>query len=139
MKVALKVMPPILLCQLMISEEDVGDIETGWTFPPIFYSIFLSCDRWQQRDSLTKWCLTWKCIWNKCVTEFHHAEKKNAPINIHQCLLNVYRDQTINVSSVRWWVMCFNSGVVTATVGHICCCRYLYCGMRLSFTIGENV
>ena len=37
----------------------------GWTFLVIFHYILLSCDRWQQRGSLTKWCLTWKCIWGK--------------------------------------------------------------------------
>ena len=37
----------------------------GWTFPPIFHYILLLYDRWQQRGSLTKWCLTWKCIWRK--------------------------------------------------------------------------
>ena len=34
----------------------------GWTFPPRFCYILLPCDRWQQRGSLTEWCLTWKCI-----------------------------------------------------------------------------
>jgi len=32
----------------------------GWTFPPILHYILLSCDRWQQRGSVTKWHLTWK-------------------------------------------------------------------------------
>ena len=36
----------------------------------------------------------------RCVTEFLHAEKI-APIDIHQCLLNVYGDQTVDVSTVR--------------------------------------
>ena len=30
----------------------------------------------------------------RCVTEFFRAEKKE-PTDIHQCLLNVYRDQTM--------------------------------------------
>jgi len=40
----------------------------GWTFSPIFYYILLLCDRWQQRGSLTKWHLIWRCIWIKGVS-----------------------------------------------------------------------
>ena len=43
-----------------------------------------------------------------CVTEFLSVEKM-ARINIHQCLLNVHGDQTVNVSTVRWWVVHFIS------------------------------
>ena len=45
----------------------------------------------------------------KSAVEFLHAEKI-AHIDIHQCLLNIYGDQTENVSTVRWWVMCFSNG-----------------------------
>lgn len=69
-KAAPKVMPPILLCWPTISEEDVGDMAVkGSTFPPISHSMLLPCDRWQRRDSLTKWCLTWKCVWSKTVSQ----------------------------------------------------------------------
>jgi len=37
-------------------------------------------------------------------------QKKVAPSDIHQCLLNIYGDQTVNVSIVRWWVVHFSSG-----------------------------
>jgi len=37
----------------------------GSTFPPASHYILLACKRWQQRDSLTKWHVTWKCIWSK--------------------------------------------------------------------------
>jgi len=33
-----------------------------------------------------------------------------APDDIHQCLLNINGDQTIDVSTVRQWVVCFSSG-----------------------------
>jgi len=36
--------------------------------------------------------------------------EKIAPIDIHWHLMNVYRDQTVNVSTVRQWVLYFNSG-----------------------------
>jgi hypothetical protein len=45
----------------------------------------------------------------RCVIEFRHAEKI-APNDIHRCLLNVYGDQTVDVSSVRRWVVRFSSG-----------------------------
>ena len=35
----------------------------------------------------------------KCVTEFLHAENM-VPIDIHLCLLNIYADQTVDVSTV---------------------------------------
>jgi len=45
----------------------------------------------------------------RCVIEFLHAEK-TAPSDIHRGLLNVYGDQTVDVSTVRWWVARFSSG-----------------------------
>jgi hypothetical protein len=38
-----------------------------------------------------------------------HVEKM-APNDIHWCLLNVYGDQTVDVSTVRQWVARFSSG-----------------------------
>ena len=43
------------------------------------------------------------------VIEFLHA-KKIAPNDIHRRLLNVYGDQTVDVSKVRQWVAHFSSG-----------------------------
>ena len=48
------------------------------------------------------------CMKQRCVTEFLHAEKM-APIDIHQHLLNIYGDQTVDVSTVRWWVVHFRT------------------------------
>jgi len=45
----------------------------------------------------------------RCVIEFLHAGK-NAPNDIHRRLLNVYGDQTVDVSTVRRWVARFSSG-----------------------------
>jgi len=45
----------------------------------------------------------------RCVIEFLHVEKI-APSDIHRRLLNVYGDQTVDVSTVRQWVACFSSG-----------------------------
>ena len=35
--------------------------------------------------------------------------KKMVPTDIHQCLLNVCGEQTVDVSTVRCWVVCFSS------------------------------
>ena len=40
-------------------------------------------------------------IKQRCVMEFLHTEKIEL-IDIHEHLLNVYGDQTMNVSTVRW-------------------------------------
>ena len=46
----------------------------------------------------------------RCGIECLHVEKM-APTDIHGYMLNVSGDQTVNVSTVRWWVVCFsNSG-----------------------------
>ena len=57
------------------------------------------------------------CMEQRCVIQFLQAEKM-APIDIHQHLLNIYGDQTMDVSTVRWWVVYFSSGLqhwVTST------------------------
>jgi len=41
--------------------------------------------------------------------EFLHAEK-TAPTDIHQCLLNVYGDQAVDMRTGTWWVEHFSSG-----------------------------
>ena len=43
----------------------------------------------------------------RCVSEFLHKEK-TASINIHQHLLNVDGDQTVDVSTVRQLAVCFS-------------------------------
>ena len=45
----------------------------------------------------------------RCVIEFLHAEKI-APIDIHRRLLKVYGNQTVDVSTVRRWVIRFSRG-----------------------------
>jgi len=45
----------------------------------------------------------------RCRTVFLYVEKV-APIDTHQCLLNVYGDPTAHVSTVREWKVCFSSG-----------------------------
>ena len=66
--------------------------------------MLLLCDKWQQRSTLTQWRLT-----RMHGTELLNVEKM-AFIDIHQRLLNVYGDQTADVSTVRQWMVRFSSG-----------------------------
>ena len=68
--------------------------------------ILLPCDRWQQRGSLTKW----KRGWSKGVSLNSSTWKKVTAIDVHQCLLNVYGDHIVDVSTVRQWVVRFSTG-----------------------------
>ena len=59
---------------------------------------------------------------HRCVIELLHAEKRKAtPTDIHQHLLNIYGDQTVDASTVRQWVH-FSAMV---TVGHLYWYRFL--------------
>ena len=77
-------------------------------FPPIFYYVLLSCDN--RRVKLDKMKSDVEVYMKqRFVIEFLHVEKM-ALITIHLCLLNIYRDQTVNVSTVKQWVLHFSSG-----------------------------
>ena len=80
----------------------------GWTFPPLFHYILLLCDRWQNRGSLTKCHLTWKCGWSKDASLYSSMQKKIVPIDLCWLLLNGYGDQIVDVSTVGWWVVHFS-------------------------------
>lgn len=94
----------------------------GWTFLLISHYILLLCDEWQQRGSLTIWCLTRKSIWRKSVAEFLHEEKITS-IGIHQCLLNIYGVQSVKLSIVRQWVVCFTYGDSDVKYSHVPDCH----------------
>ena len=81
----------------------------GWTSQSTLCYILLPRDGWQQRGSLTKWCLTLKCLWSRGVSLNSSMWKKTAYINIYQCLLNAFGEQTVDFSTGRWMV-CFSSG-----------------------------
>jgi len=76
----------------------------------------LLCDRWQQRGSQTKWSLTWKYVVNKDVELNSSMQRKITPIDIHQHLLKVHRDQTVDVNIVSLWVVFFSSDIRGNTV-----------------------
>lgn len=75
-----------------------------WTFLTIFQFILLPCDRQQQKGRLTN------CVWYGSMDEAKGCHwdppcrKKYAPNVIHQHLLSIVEDQTVDVSAVRCWV-----------------------------------
>jgi len=70
----------------------------------------LPCDSWQRRGSVDNMVSDMEvCMKQRCEIYLLHSEKM-APIDICQCLLNKDRDQTVNVRTVRWWVVHFSSG-----------------------------
>jgi hypothetical protein len=56
-------------------------------------------------------------IKQRCIIEFLHAEK-NAPADNRRRSLNIYGDQTVDVSTVRWCTVNFSSGDSDVT-GHV--------------------
>jgi len=94
----------------------------GWTFPPIFYSMLLLCDRWQQRGALTQWHLTWKCIWSKGVALNSSMWKTSLPLSfIDACWMFMEIKQWKWAHRGSGWCL---SAVATVTVGHLCWCRF---------------
>jgi len=70
------------------------------------------------------------------VIEFLHAEKI-APTDIHQHFLNIYGDQTMDVSTARWWVVHFSKGDSERVI--YAGANFYECGMRaLLFITGKN-
>jgi len=103
-------MPPILLCLPTTSEADVGDMAVE-VEPSRQYSVKFCCratdDSRGQSNKMAPGIEV--CMKQRFVIEFLHVEKF-ALNDIHRCLLNVHRDQTVDVSTVRQWMACFSSG-----------------------------
>ena len=52
----------------------------SWTCSPISHNVLLPCDRRQQRNTLTEWCLTWKRVWSKGVELNSYMQNKWHPL-----------------------------------------------------------
>ena len=77
----------------------------GWTIPLILCYLLLPCDRWQQRGSLKN------VIWHESAHEAKmcHWIPPCGKSSTHWCLLNVFGDQTVDVSTGWQWVVHFSS------------------------------
>jgi len=107
----------------------------GWTIPPISCYMLLPRNTWQQRGSLTQMLSDVEvCSKQRCIIEFLHVEKL-ACTDIHQCMLNVSGEKTVDVSRVRQWGVHFISGNSGApTLVQI----WTSAVHRLLFITGEN-
>jgi len=109
-RAALKVMTPILCYWPSTSEVDVANMAVK-VEPSHQYSIMCchsaTCG---SRQAVYAMQLTWKGIQSKDVELNSCVQKKMAPTGIHLHLLNVYGQQTVDVSTVRQWVVNFSSG-----------------------------
>jgi len=121
-------MPPILLCGPTMSEVDVGGM-TVELEPSQQNSVTFDC-------CVTDGSREAVCMKQRCSIESLHAEKI-APIDIYHRLLNVYGDQTMDVNTVRQWVVHFSIGssdsgspLLLQIVMSVAC--------RLLFIAGEN-
>lgn len=68
-----------------------------WTFPLKPHNFFLIC----YICSLAKWHLTWKCMYHwisPCIKNYIYCHFQN-----------VFKDQTVDMNTVMWWVACFSS------------------------------
>jgi len=105
-----KVMPPVLLCWLTTSEADAGgmavEVEPSANIPLHYVAVWQMTAEGQSDRVVSVMEVHME---QRGVTEFLHAEK-TAPTDIHWWLLNVDGDQTVDVSTVRWWVVLFSSG-----------------------------
>ena len=121
MEAAPKVMSPILLYWPTTSEVVVGsmavEIESS-------HYILLPCDRWQQRGSLIKWHLTWKCIRSEGVSSNSSMQKKLHPLTfVDACWTLMDTKQWMWAQWGGGWCA---SAVVATRVGQLHWCRFLW-------------
>ena len=74
------------------------------------------------------------CMKQRCINEFFQVEKI-VPIDIYQCLPNACGDQTVEVSTVRQWAMCFSSDLSGSP---LLVQIFRSAAHRLLFIAGEN-
>jgi len=104
-------MPPILFCWPMMSEEGVGGTAGNLDLPAKTVS-FVAVWQMAAECSLTKWCLTWKCV-----------RRKNAPLN--SSLRNKWHPLAffgafwMFLETKQWmWTQWGSGWYVSAVVGH---------------------
>ena len=107
-RAALKVMRSILFCWPTVSERAEGGMAEE-VEPSHQYSVTFCC-QWQmaaegQSDKMAPDVEVH--MKQRCDTEFFHAEKMSL-VGTHQCLLNIYGNQPVDVSTMRQWVVHFS-------------------------------
>jgi len=112
------------LCFIMLTHNVRGRCwwngRRGWTLPAIFHYIFVAV-KWQQRNSLTEWRLTWKYIISKGVSMKSSMWKKWWP-------LTFIDGWWMLMETNQWmWAQWGGRWCVSAVVivGHLHWCRFL--------------
>ena len=124
------------LSWLFMSDADVAEME-------------IEVERSCQNSVIFCCCAVWKNgVWHQNVYEENVCNwtieswttpcwKKMAFTEIYLHLLNVYGDQTVDVSTVRWWVLCFSSGV-SDSESVLLVQIFMNMACRILFTTDEN-
>ena len=102
----------------------------GWIFLTIFHYILLLCDWWQQRTSLTKRSLMWKCISSKGASLNSSTQKKIASSNA--CWMFMETKQCM-------WVQWRSRRCISAvTMSYLCWCRLLWAQNAVLLIVDKN-
>ena len=103
-------MPLISLCWPTVLEVDVGDM-IAEVEPPSQYSfVFCYCATDGSRGEVWQNGVWHRSVYEANVLNWIPLCEKLVPTDIHWHLLNIYGDQTVNVRTARWWVVCFSCG-----------------------------
>jgi len=107
----LKVFSNLSNSMILSSEADIGsmEVEVG---PSHQYCIMFCCFMSAEGQSDKKASVIEVHMKQSGAYEFFHVEKI-APIGIHHCWT---KDQTVDVSTVRRWVVCFSGDAILAAV-----------------------
>jgi len=104
-----KVISPIFLCWTMTSEADIGGMQLRLNLPINIPLHFLAMSQVAAEEHSHRMTFDVEVLMKqKSGNEFLH-EEKNVPIDIYWCLLNVYGDQTVDVSTESQWVVYISS------------------------------
>ena len=102
-------MPSLLLCCLTASEADVSGMKVELD-PSRQYPVTFCCHVTDGSREVVWYNGVWHgSAFEKIVCHWIPSCRKMAPTDMHWCLLNICGDQIEDVSTVRWWVVCFSS------------------------------
>ena len=108
---SLKVLSPVLLCSLVRSKADVGgmavEVEPFHQYPITYDAVWQMATEGQSDRMASDMEV---CMKKEGSHWIHLSRKKMVPHDIHECSLNIYEDQTVDVSTVQWWVVRLTSG-----------------------------
>ena len=105
-----KVMPPIFSHWPNTSNPDVDGMVVEVEPSHQYFIIFWFCMTGGSRGAVQQndvWCGSTD---EAKMGNWISPHRKNASTDVRQCLLNVSGDQTVDVSTVRWSVVCSSSG-----------------------------